>query len=155
MRCYFHGAVTGDDKLVKQEGTVSFAVPDIGVIFRSRWNGDLYECQYAGLLSLLRFIETNSKLFKGKTVEILSDASVVIYQLTKNSFIFKNLEPYYRMVQSYKAKFAFKLNWTPESENPANHGLNEMPPVRPSVEINYDIKQTNKNNVRQGGALPL
>jgi hypothetical protein len=155
MRCYFHGAVTTDNGYTKQKGTVSFAVPDIGVVFRSRWDGNLYECQYASLLSLLRFIETNSKLFKGKNVEILSDASVVIYQLIKKSFIFKSLEPYYRMVQTYKAKFAFKLNWIPENENPANHGLSEMPPVRPSVEINYDIKQTGKNDVRHGGALPL
>jgi hypothetical protein len=59
------------------------------------------------------------------------------------------------MVQSYKAKFDFRLNWIPKNENPANHGLNEMPPVRPSMEINYDIKQTNRKNVRQGGVLPL
>ncbi len=155
MRCYFYGSVGGEDQLVRQAGTVSFAVPDIGVIFRSRWSGNLLECQYAALLSLLRFIETNAKLFKDKNIDILTDASVIVYQLSKDTFIFKNIEPYYRLVQTYKSKFPFSLHWIPQKENPANHGLNETPPLKPSVEINYDIKGDNKDANRRGGVLPL
>jgi len=154
MKCYFHGLVVGKDELSKNMGTVSFAIPDIGVIFRSRWMGNLLECQYAALLSLLRFIETNTDLFKDQNIEIQSDASVVIYQLTKDTFIFKNVEPYYRMVQSYKAKFQFKLHWLPQRDNPACHGLTDTPPLKPSVKINYDIKDS-KNANRRGGVLPM
>jgi hypothetical protein len=154
MRCYFHGSVLGDDQLSRQTGTVSFAIPDIGVIFRSLWTGNLIECQYAALLSLLRFIETNGKLFKSQDIEILSDASVVIYQLTKDTFIFKNIESYYRLVQTYKAKFPFKLRWAPEKENPAMQGLNDTPPIQPTTKINFDIKDK-KNINRQGGVLPM
>ena len=89
MQCFFHGLTINNDPLAKSEGTVSFAVPDIGVIFRSRWRGSLYECQYAALLSLLRFIENNDKLFKGHGLEIFSDAPVVVYQLTKSVPIVK------------------------------------------------------------------
>lgn len=154
MKCFFHGSVLGDDQLAKQTGTVSFAIPDIGVIFRSRWVGSLLECQYAALLSLLRFIETNNKLFKDQNIEILSDASVIIYQLTKDTFILKNIEPYYRLVQTYKTKYSFKLRWSPEKDNPAFNGLCDAPPIKPSIKINYDIKDKNSQN-RQGGILPM
>ncbi|MCD6163554.1 MAG: hypothetical protein J7K40_14230 [candidate division Zixibacteria bacterium] len=154
MKCFFYGAVYDDDPLVKQTGIVSFAIPDIGVIFRSRWVGNLIECQYAALLSLLRFIETNDKLFKKENIEISSDASVVIYQLTKDTFVFKNIEPYYRLVQTYKAKFKFDLHWKPLKDNPAHHGLIGTPSIKPSVKINYNIKGDEKNN-RKGGVLPL
>jgi len=153
MRCYFYGAVNGGDKLSRQSGTVSFAIPDLGVVFRSRWSGNLLECQYAALLSLLQFIESNKKIFKKSEIQILSDASVVVYQLSKDSFVMKNIEPYFRMVQTYKAKFPFKVHWIPEKENTACSGLSDAPAMKPSVEINYNIKGKDMN--RQGGVLPI
>jgi hypothetical protein len=155
MRCYFHGSVNGRDQLARQIGTVSFAIPDLGVIFRSRWNGNLIECQYAALLSLLKFIENNNKAFNDEEVEILSDASVVIYQLTKDTFILKSIEPFYRLVQSYKLKFPFKVKWIPDRENSAYTGLQNTPPMKPSVEINYEIKDDNNDRQSPGGYLPI
>lgn len=155
MRCYFHGSVSGQDQLARQIGTVSFAIPDLGVIFRSRWNGNLIECQYAALLSLLQFIEKNVKAFNDQEIQILSDASVVVYQLTKDTFILKSIEPFYRLVQSYKSKFAFKVRWMPENENPAFNGLMDTPPMKPSIEINYEMKNEDKNQQRLGGYLPV
>jgi hypothetical protein len=152
MKCYFHGSVIGDDKSAKQSGTVSFAIPDLGVIFRSRWMGSLLECQYAALLSLLQFIESNAKTLGKQEIEILSDASVVVYQLTKDTFILKNIEPYYRMVQTYKMKFPFKVHWIPEKENAACNGLNDTPPMKLSVEINYGMKPADRK--QSGGATP-
>ena len=140
MKCYFHGSVIGDDKTSRQIGTVSFAIPDLGVIFRSRWMGNLLECQYAALLSLLQFIENNTKILGKKELQILSDASVVVYQLTKDTFVLKNIEPYYRKVQTYKSKFPFRIHWLPEKENVACNGLNDTPPMQLSVEINYGMK---------------
>jgi len=155
MKCYFHGSVNGEDRLSHQLGTVSFAIPDIGIIFRSRWTGNLIECQYAALLSLLQFLEKNKKLLKDNKVEILTDASVVVYQVTKDDFIYKSIESYYRLVQTYKSKFAFKVHWIPEKENTAFHGLVGTPPMKPSVEIQYDIKNADKTMSRRGGVLPM
>jgi hypothetical protein len=155
MKCYFHGSVNGEDQHSQQLGTVSFAIPDIGIIFRSRWTGNLIECQYAALLSLLQFLDKNKKLLKDSMAEILSDASVVVYQLTKDDFIYKSIESYYRLVQTYKSKFAFKVHWIPEKENSACHGLADTPPMKPSVEIQYDIKNPDKTMSRRGGVLPM
>jgi hypothetical protein len=155
MQCYFHGYIEGDDPLVKREGTVSFAIPDIGVIFRSRWEGNLYDCQYAALISLLRFISTNEKLFKGNSIDILSDATVVIYQLTKGGPISKSHQPYFNTVNNFKSKFAFKVKWIPEKDNPACHGLSDVPPFKPSIEINYDVKDARQKYIRRGGMLPI
>lgn len=155
MRCYFNGSVHGADQLAKHIGTVSFAIPDIGVVFRSRWAGNLLECQYAALLSLLQFIDSNDKVFKNKDIQILSDASVVVYHLTKETFIFNSVKPYYRMVQAYKGKFDFTVRWIPERENAAFLGLTDTPPLKPSVEINYSISSSKNAHSRSGGVLPM
>jgi len=154
MRCYFHGSVDQADPLVKTEGTVSFAVPDLGIIFRSRWTGNLYDIQFAALISLLKFIENNDKIFKGTDIEIHSDAAVIIYQLTKNPVVPKSMIQYYQAVQQYRAKFPFKLSWVPLKDNPACHGLSDLPPLKPTVEIRYDIKDSAKKTVRRGGVPP-
>lgn len=155
MRCYFHGNTYQIDPLAKGEGTVSFAIPDLGIIFRSRWSGNLYDIQFAALISLLRFIENNEKIFKGSEIEIHSDAAVVIYQVTKNPVVPKSMLQYYHAVQQYRSKFPFKLSWVPLRENPAYHGLHDLPPLKPSVEIRYDIKDTARKTNRRGGMLPL
>jgi hypothetical protein len=155
MQCYFHGLTQDDDPLVKCLGTVSFAVPDIGVIFRSRWMGNLYECQYAALLSLLQFIDTNEKVFKGEPIDIYSDSPVVIYQLTKGGPIIKPLMKLYQTVVQYKSKISFKLNWIPQQENPACHGLSDVPPLKPSVEITFESREKGKKQLRRGGSLSL
>jgi hypothetical protein len=155
MRCYFNGITLGDDPMKKSEGTVSFAIPDLGVVFRSRWVGDIYECQYAALLSLLQFIDTNKKAFQDQTIEIYTDSSVVAYHLTKGGQITKKLKASYRAVMQYKSKFAFKINWVPLRENPACHGLNDMPPLKPSIQLNFDVKGPNHKTIRRGGSLMI
>jgi len=56
MKCYFYGTTNSDDPSITTDGVVSFAIPDTGIVFKSRWVGNQIECQYAALLSLLRFI---------------------------------------------------------------------------------------------------
>lgn len=155
MQCYFYGLTQEDDPLARSLGTVSFAVPDIGVIFRSRWMGNLYECQYAALLSLLQFIETNDKIFKGESIEIYSDSSVVAYHLAKGGQIIKPLRQLYQAVIQFKAKFAFKVNWIPQKDNPACHGLCDIPPLKLSAEVNFESKDAGKKSLRRGGSLPV
>jgi hypothetical protein len=155
MKCYFHGSVNGEDALLQQMGTVSFAIPDFGIIFRSRWVGNLIECQYAALLSLLQFLEKNKELVKDDKVEILSDASVVVYQLSKDAFIYKSVETLYRTVQTYKSKFNFKIHWIPEQDNIAYQGLTGTPPMKPSVKIKYEMKKPDDISGRRGGVLPM
>lgn len=155
MRCYFNGITLDDDPMKKSQGTVSFAIPDLGVLFRSRWVGNLYDCQYAALLSLLQFIDINKKAFQDQTIEIYTDSSVVTYHLTKGGQITNKLKAAYRAVMQYKSKFAFKVNWVPLRENPACHGLNDMPPQKPSIQLNFDVKGPNQKTIRRGGSLML
>jgi len=102
-----------------------------------------------------QFIETNKKAFKKCEIQILSDASVVVYQLTKDSFILKSIEPYYRLVQTYKSKFSFVIRWLPENENPAYSGIISSPPMKPTIDIQFEMKDVPGKGDRTGGYLPL
>lgn len=154
MRCYFHGSVIKNAGSVGKASIVSFAIPDIGVAFRSRWSGTLLECQYVALLMLLKFVDTNPGVFKDRSIEVFSDSSVLISQLVRGMHIYKSIEPYHRMARSYRSKIPYRVHWLPEDTNPACIGLAETPPMKPGVKINFDIKGKARSLGRQGDFLP-
>jgi hypothetical protein len=151
MKCYFYGSVFDGDPLIRKIGLISFAIPDFGIIYRGRWLGDLIECQYAALLALFKFAEHNDELFNNRKIEIYSDSSVVIYQLTRDSFVLRHIEPYYRLVQSYHERIPAKFRWLPVDDNPACHGLTGTPPIDPKINIKYDLKD--KSGIGNPGNL--
>lgn len=117
MRCFFHGRNRGYEGSSGYNGLVSFAIPDIGIVFRAQYNGNRHECEYASLLALLEFVELNPHLFKNKRIEIYGNDFGVINQVNQGAQISKDLEPYLNMAVGYKQKIPFTLNWIPDNEN--------------------------------------
>ncbi len=144
LRCYFFGLNFSKDKLSKSTGLAGFAIPDLGVVFRSGFKGTLFECQYAGLLALLRFIDANKKNFKGIRFEILSDSAVVVFQVTQKKFISGELLASFRAVADFQKKIPFKISWVPTEENVSIIGLTEMPSISAETDLNLEIEVKDK-----------
>jgi len=119
MECYFCARTREEDSGNGDKGVVSFFIPELGISFRAQFKGNLYECQYASLLSLLEFIELNPQLFRNKQVEIYGDSYIVVNQVNLRLSCTANLKPYRDMALMYKKKFSFSLNWVPGKDNPA------------------------------------
>ena len=99
---YFFGTSYNEHDNGRPVGLAGYAIPDLGIIFRSRHEGTIHECQYAGLLELLKFIELNKESFKDLEFEILSDSALVIYQISHRKFISRDLAPFYSAAIEYK-----------------------------------------------------
>ncbi len=155
IRCYFFGTTFKDDKLEKGRGLACFAVPDLGIIYRSLFTGNLFECQYAGLIALLRFIESNKPFFQGKSIEILSDSAVVVYQVTHRKFISRDLQAYFTAAINFKNKIPFKISWVPSGENAAISGPAEFPPISTDLNFDFEIRDKDKNMQFGKGHLRL
>ncbi len=141
IRCYFFGVshVAGGGEY--SSGSCGFAIPDLGIVYKNRHFGSLYECQYNGLLTLLRFIQNNKRSFKGIVFEILSDAAFVVYQLNHQKSLTKSLREYYSKALGYRSSIAFTLSWIPKKENQAISGLLDSPPFHPDMEIRFEDKR--------------
>ena len=144
LRCYFFGRIFSTDENGQPVGLAGFAIPDLGIIYRSRLRGSLFECQYRGLLALLKFIETNKKNFRGISFEILSDSAVVIYQVTHKKFVSRELQSYYQSVLGYQDRIPFKVSWVPSQENIAVTGLVDMPSYKDDSDLNLEIELKDK-----------
>jgi len=139
LQAYFFGTSFGETVKGQPVGLTGFAIPDLGIVFRSRWTGTIHECQYAGLLALLKFINTNKKHLKEFDFQILSDSSLVIYQIAHKKFISPDLLPYYNAAIDYKRKVSYKVSWVPREENIAITGLIDTPPLEPEIALNLKL----------------
>lgn len=123
MECYFYADVQDRREDGKHNAVLSFAIPDAGIIFRTRFVGAHGECEYAALLTLLEFVELNPHVFRDKTIEIYGDSFTVVNQMNEKMFCNKDLQPFRNMALLFKSKFTYSLNWIPSRENPAQCGL--------------------------------
>ena len=142
LRCYFFGISPGKKDDEKAPGLSGFAIPDLGILYKNRCRGTLYECQYNGLLILLRFIESNKKSLREFELEIHSDAAVVVYQLLHHKSVSQSLMRLYNAAVVYQSKIAFRMSWVPSRDNPALSGLLETPPLKSDIEIRFDDKKS-------------
>jgi hypothetical protein len=149
LRCYFFGIVFTSGEKQLAGGLAGFAIPDLGIVYRSRLNGSLFECQYKGLLALLSFIDTNKKNFRGVGFEILSDSAVVIYQITHKKFVSRELLSSLRSVLEFQERIPFKVSWVPTEENISITGLLDMPSY--STEADFDLEIELKDKYKELG----
>jgi len=139
IKCFISAKTNHWDKSVKQRGLVSFAIPDLGILFRTYCLGTYYELEYMSLLSLLRFIELNREAFENQKIDVYSTSSLLVYQVSQNAFCEKELERYKNLAIAYKNTLNFSLNWIPQSENRAEKGMLDLPPLKTSFKMNLSL----------------
>ncbi|MFQ5868961.1 MAG: hypothetical protein ACE5JC_03555 [Candidatus Zixiibacteriota bacterium] len=152
MKCYFHGSGSKDSS-EQESGLVSFAIPDVGVLFRSTWRGNLYQCQYVSLLFLLKFIEVNPDVFSQVELQLYGDCPLIIQQINGQAYTPKSLEAYRDLSRLYVKKLHFSLRWIPEQQNRATSKGVDMPP-NPSLKgLNFEELSTLSGQLGLSGRL--
>jgi len=124
MNCFFLGRTEGVNGL-SQEGIVSFVIPDLEVVFKTRYFGSFFECEYMSLLALLTFIEKNRESFNRQTIRIFSDNPLIVYQINQKGVCSRDLTPHRDKALSYKQRLSYSLEWIPSHENRAREVLLE------------------------------
>jgi hypothetical protein len=138
MNCFFLGGAENGNKLAK-EGLVSFAIPDLGVLFKTRHFGSPFECEYMSLLVLLAFIEKNPRAFSQQKIHIYSENPLIVYQINQKAFCSRDLKPHRDKALSYKKKFSYSISWVPSYENRAREILFGRPSTHQSLKLDSDI----------------
>lgn len=138
IKCFISAKTLVQDKEKRQNGLISFAIPDLGILFKARYFGSHYELEYISLLALLRFIEKNYKAFEGQKIDVLCSSSLLVYQMSESSLCQKELERHRNLALAYKKKLKFSLSWVPESENRAQNGMMDLPPLKKSFDFNFE-----------------
>ncbi len=64
-----------------------------------------------------------------------------MYQVNQNAFCQKEVEKHKNLAVAYKNTLKFYLSWIPESENKAENGMLDLPPLKNSSKMNltFDV----------------
>ena len=139
MQCFVYGSNLDDDNTRQAPGIVAFAVPDIGLMFKSGFTGSQTECEYMSLLTFLRFVEQNPKAFASSRLDILSDAAAMVYQVSGKAPSTSLADKYIPLVKHFQEKLNFSVHWIPQNSNPAFEGIYDLPPLKSAPPINTQI----------------
>jgi hypothetical protein len=141
IKCFVSAKTLHPNKERRQQGLVSFAIPDLGILFKTRYAGSQYELEYVSLLALLRFVELNSEAFENLKLHVLCSSPMLVYQMNERSLCQKEVERQRNLALSYKKKYGFSLSWVPESENRAQNGVMDLPPLKNSFNFSFEDLQ--------------
>ena len=130
MDCYFGSFQLPIKNDQQKSGVVIFHIPELGIRFKAPFDGvDEYHNDFAALLALLEFIDSNQKYLKSNAYQIFGDNRKLINQLNQ-------LEPFPARFTGlldrtidYKEKYRFSLAWVSHERNTALDNLYDWPPA--------------------------
>jgi hypothetical protein len=108
---------------------VIFAIPDYGVLFRCRAEGELVDLEFGALLSLLKFVETSMAAEKIGAVTVYSSLPEFVFAFTGQS---KHLAPEgerMRLLKERTAKLKATVMYIDPARNAALWSAADYPAV--------------------------
>ncbi len=137
LLCYVSGRhPAGSDG----QGTVSFAVPDYGILFRCQAAGARADLEMAAFLALLRFMEHYQALFKNHRVRILTDFPLLVYLMQNGDPVNERLVAVRERAQHYGKGFDFTVAWIDEEHNRAGRSIADLPAM--PAEVGLKVKRS-------------
>jgi len=103
---------------------VIFYIPELGIRFKAPFDGvDKDHNDFAALLALLEFIDSNQKYLKNNAYQIFGDNKKLIDQLNQLEPLPAKFMNLYEKTTNYKKKYPFSLLWVSHERNNALSNL--------------------------------
>jgi hypothetical protein len=120
MECFFGSYNLPADNDVRKSSVVTFHIPEIGIRFKAPFDAvDSDHSDYASLLALLEFIDSNQKYFSNQGFEIFGDNLHVVNQINQREDIPAKYRPLLDKAMAYRRKYRFSLQWVAPRDNSA------------------------------------
>lgn len=124
MNCFFGTSELPQENHYGKSAVVMFHIPDVGIRFKAPFDAvNRDHSDFASLLALLEFIDSNQKYFANKPVQIFGTNQTVINQVNGRDPVPKLYEPLLDKAAAYRAKYQFVLDWIPTERNSAYGSL--------------------------------
>jgi ribonuclease HI len=124
MDCYFGSFQLPIKKDQQKVGVVIFHIPELGIRFKAPFDGiDEYHNDFAALMALLEFIDSNQQFLKSNTFQIYGDNKKLINQINQIEPLPVQFTGLLEKTIDYKKKYRFSLSWVSQERNTALDNL--------------------------------
>ncbi len=124
MECYFGSCELPFDNQLNKSAVVSFIIPEIGIKFKAPFdavNGD--HSDFASLLALLEFIDSNQKYFSKATYQIFGNNLNIVNQVNLRQAVPEKFSHLLHKALNYRDKYRYSLDWIDQLSNPTFDSL--------------------------------
>ncbi len=124
MECYFGSFDLPENNQANKTAVVSFSIPEIGIRFKAPFQAvDNNHSDFASLLALLEFIDSNQKYFSNHTYQIYGTNLSIVNQVNEKEMLDYKFSPLFEKTRDFREKYKFSVEWIPSKDNPANEQL--------------------------------
>ncbi len=122
MECYFGSISLPEENEFQKTAVVSFSIPELGIRFKAPFDAlDKDHSDFASLLALLEFIDSNQKYFRNSAYQMYCNNLKVVNQVNEREEIDNKYAILMEKAEGYKKKYRFSLDWVPSDNNPATN----------------------------------
>ncbi len=119
MECFFGSYELPSDSSDERTAVVTFIIPDLGISFKAPFNAvNPVHSDFASLLALLEFIDSNQKYFSNHTYQIFGNNLHVINAVNQVEHPPGELVHLLDRALDYRSKYRFSLDWIAARDNP-------------------------------------
>jgi len=141
MKIYFFGKCQAGAADSCGQGIISFLMPDLGVMYRTRYTGRGIDCSFTAAIMAVKFVENNQNLLSKQAIELLTDSAELVEAVNGEAPLAGREKDYRDIILMYMKKYKLKLLWVPCAQNRAAQILPNLPPLRLKVNLNFDFGQ--------------
>lgn len=127
-------------------GLVVFSIPELGILFRCRAEGEQIDLEFGALFALLKFIKTKLSDHKIKQLHIFSSNPEFVFSFTGNSRHLKPDSDRMKMLAEFNREFQMAVSFIDAIQNQAMVSPADYPsmPESRSFKLTPDKPESSK-----------
>lgn len=141
LKAYFYATSHNPVPGKQGPGVIAFCVPDLGFTYRAALRATPSEFPLKALLSLLKFLESNRKVWNRQKLELFTDCTPMIHQVLGEMRAPEKVRKDLGSIGIKRKKLGFSLHWVSESENRARENVVIQPVAKPAPKLNFSSLQ--------------
>lgn len=119
MECYFGSYELPSDNQQDKSAVVTFTIPEVGIAFKAPFDGVCNDhTDFASLLALLEFIDSNQKYFSDHTYQIYGNNHRVVNAVNKIEHPPGEYLHLLHKALNYRDNYRYSLEWIAARDNP-------------------------------------
>lgn len=114
---------------------VTFTIPDYGILFRARADGNLIDLHFKALFGLLGFIRNRLEGEKIAAVRVLSSNAEFVFGLSAESRYLRAGEKRRRLLRKFRRELTLSVEYVRSIDNQAMLSPADLPPLPKGARI--------------------